>query len=133
MKQFIPDWIQPALLGVVIGALAWWIVLAQGFGWDSASTVNQLASDAARKAVVTYAVPACVARFQREAHPADAWKTLSGTSSWEQGSFVAKSGWIGEPGQKIDPELASAIADRCATELLSLTTFKNAQETSAHN
>jgi hypothetical protein len=76
-----------------------------------------------RDAVVAYAAPACVARFEREPNAAATWQMLKKTHEWEQSDLVVKDGWVAEPGQKLDSDTANAIADACATKILALKTL----------
>lgn len=121
MQLKVPLWVKPAFWGVVVGAVAWWVLLAWQFGWVSAGTAAHMASEAEQKAVVAYAVPACIARFERQPDAATAWKTLKGTDTWSQSDAVRKAGWVGLPDQKLDSDLADAIASSCTPKILALT------------
>ncbi|HUX35915.1 MAG TPA: hypothetical protein VMV71_02670 [Candidatus Paceibacterota bacterium] len=122
MKLEIPVWTKPAVWGVVVGALAWWMVLSS-FGWVSAGTAAQVATQKAQDAVVAYATPVCVARFERQPNVIAAWEVLSKTDDWKQGDHIKDGGWVSEPGQKINSDMADAIATGCATQVLALKTI----------
>jgi hypothetical protein len=123
MSIKLPDWMRPAAWGVAAGALGWWLILASGFGWVSASGATKMATQQAQDAVVAYATPACVARFERQPNAAAAWQGLQKADSWNRNDLVVKDGWVGEPSQKLDSDIANAIADSCATQILALKTL----------
>jgi hypothetical protein len=127
MKISIPTWVKPAFWGVILGALAWWAILAWQFGWVSGGAADRMAEAQAQNAVVAYATPACVARFKQQPDAAVAWQKLKGTDSWKQDDAVRDGGWIGLPDQKLDPELATAIAEACTPKILALTDIGTAQ------
>ncbi len=124
-KSFeVPVWIKPALWGSAVGAVVWWIVLSSGFGWVSAGTAKQMSAQKTQDAVVAYATPACVARFERQPNAVAAWKTLNKTEEWGRSEVIEKGGWIAEPGQKLDStDIAGTIARNCATQLIELKTL----------
>jgi hypothetical protein len=117
----IPSWVKPAFWGAVVGAAGWWAVLSWQFGWVSLGTADLMAQEQAQKAVVAYAAPACVARFERQPNAVAEWKTLKSTDTWSLTDAVRKAGWVGLPGQKLDSDLADAIANSCAPKILALT------------
>jgi len=119
----MPSWTEPAIWALVIGALGWWLILAYGFGWVSAGTAAKIATKKAQDAVVAYATPVCVARFEHQPNAVSAWHTLKKTDEWNQSDLVVKDGWVAEPNQKLDPNTASAIGDACATKILALKTL----------
>ena len=123
MSMKFPVWTGPAAWGVAAGAIGWWLILASGFGWMSAGAATKMATQKAQDAVVAYATPACLARFEREPNAAIAWRGLQKTDSWSRNDLVVKDGWVGEPSQKLDSDTANAIADSCATQILSLKTL----------
>lgn len=119
----IPGWIEPAFWGVAIGAMGWWIILAYGFGWMSAATAAKMSGQKAQDAVVAYAAPVCVARFEQQPNAIAAWQTLKKTDEWDQSDLVVKKGWVAEPGQELDSDTENAIASSCATKILALKTL----------
>jgi len=123
MSMKMPSWTEPVVWALVIGALGWWLILAYGFGWMSAGTAAKITTQKAQDAVVAYATPVCVARFERQPNAASAWQTLKKTDEWNRSDLVVKDGWVAEPGQKLDSDSANAIADTCATKILALKTL----------
>lgn len=119
----ISGWTEPAFWGLLVGALGGWLILAFGFGWMSAGAATKMATQKAEDAVVAYATPACVARFERQPNAVAAWETLKKTDDWNRGDLVVKDGWVAEPSQKLDSGTANAVANTCATQILSLKTL----------
>jgi len=119
----IPGWMAPGFWGIVIGALGGWLILASGFGWMSASAATKMAARKAQDAVVAYATPACVARFERQPNAAAAWAELKKTDDWNRSGVVVKDGWAAEPSQKLDSDTANAVAGACAEKIVALTTL----------
>lgn len=121
MKKIgIPAWTQPALWGALFGAVAWWIALSWGLGWVSPGTAKVAAAKHAQAAVVAYATPACVDRFEAQPGAVAAWKTLKKSEDWSRPDAISKGGWVAMPGQKIDPLMGDAIANACASRLVAL-------------
>lgn len=123
MSMKMPSWTEPVVWALVIGAVGWWLILAYAFGWMSAGAAAKMSTQKARDAVVAYATPVCMARFERQPNAVSAWQTLKKTDEWNQGDLVVKDGWVAEPGQKLDPDTANAIANTCATKILALKTL----------
>jgi hypothetical protein len=117
----IPVWLKPGLLGVAIGALAWWAILASGLGWVSAGTAKQMANSETQSAVVASIAAYCVSRFEQQTNAVASWRALKkAADNYNQDAFIQKGGWILLPGQKLNADTASAVADACATKLLAL-------------
>jgi len=117
----IPSWVKPGIWGAVVGAVAWWAVLAFGFGWMSAGTTKQLADNQTQTAVVAAATPYCVSRFEQQPNAVASWQLLKKSASdYDQSDYVKKGGWATLSGQKPDSDITSAVADACATQLLAL-------------
>ena len=111
MEMKIPAWTAPAVWGILGGGVGWWIVLASGFGWMSSGAAAKMATNEAQDAVVAYATPACVARFERMPDAVAAWKGLESADSWNRGDLVVSKGWVAEPSQKLDNDTTTAVAD----------------------
>lgn len=117
----LPSWLKPAGWGVVLGAIAWWIVLAWGFGWVSAGAAERMAADRTQTAVVAAVTPYCVARFEQQPNVLASWKALKKSAEgYNQGDFLVKGGWAALPSLKLDTDTANAIAGACADKLLAL-------------
>lgn len=117
----IPAWVKPGAWGVVIGAFAWWAVLAFGFGWVSPGTARQRAENETQAAVVAAAAPDCVARFEHQANAVSSWKALQKSAAdYDQNTYLEKGGWVVLPKQGPAAGMDDAVADSCATQLLAL-------------
>ena len=127
MSMKMPGWTEPAIYGVLGGAVGWWLILALGFGWMSAGAAAKMSTQKAQDAVVAYATPACVARFERQPNAVAAWETFKKTDEWSRGDLVVKDGWVAEPSQKLDFNTANAVASTCATKILALKTLAGVQ------
>ena len=124
-----PDWLQPAALGLIAGAAAWWFVLATGLGWMSPDAATQQSAKQAQAAVVAYATPACVARFARQPNAVAIWKKLAKIKEdWTWADFIEKEGGlIAEPLQQLSPDTTAAIASSCAAAVLKLKSIGGVQ------
>lgn len=117
----IPSWVKPGFWGLVLGAVAWWIVLAAGLGWVSPAAAKKMANDQMQAAEVAMVSPYCVSRFEQQANAVASWQALKKSAAdYNQDDFIKKGGWTALPGQKVDPGVVDAIASACATNLLSL-------------
>lgn len=125
--QQVPVWVKPAFWGVAMGAVGWWMILAFAFHWVSAGAAARMVTQKTQEAVVAYATPVCVARFEQQKNPVAAWNDLKKTEEWSRGDLIVKDGWIAEPNQKVDTETANAIADSCAARLMALQTLNGAK------
>ena len=124
----VPAWVKPGLWGLVVGAVAWWAVLAWGFGWMSAGAAAQLASDKTDTALVAAMEPYCVARFEQQANAVDSWKALKKSAAdYSQTDFIKKGGWVELPKQQLDPEVTGQVADQGAMQLLALKSLDGVQ------
>ena len=119
-KITMPTWTQPAMWSAVVGAIAWWIALSWGLGWVSHGTAAKTAAKQAQAAVVAYATPACVDRFESQPNAVAAWTALKKSEDWSRPDAISKAGWVALPGQKIDSEVGDAIANACASKLIAL-------------
>ena len=127
MPLKMPGWAEPAVWGLIVGVAGCWVLLARGFGWMSPVEAATLATQRANDAVVAYATPVCVARFEGQPNAVAAWKTLKKTDEWNRDDLLVKDGWVGEPGQKVAPDTGKIIADACSTQILALKTLDGVQ------
>lgn len=116
----MPVWIKPASIGAVVGAAVWWIALSN-MGWVNASAAAESADAKVKAAVVAYATPACVARFQRQPDAAAARETLSTTDMWQRSEVITEGGWVTAPKQEMDYYIARDVAEKCAEQILAVT------------
>lgn len=128
----IPVWIKPSLWGLAIGAVAWWGVLAWGFGWISPNTARQQADNQMQAAVIAVAAPDCVVRFEHQTNAVASWHALKKSAdNYDQDGYIEKGGWALVPKQKSDSNIVDAVADACANRLLALKQLNGVILTSA--
>jgi hypothetical protein len=110
----VPQWMKPALWGVVVGVVGIMIV---GFGWGEwvlGSTAERMAKDRADAAVTAVLVPICVERFMGQADAAAKLAAFQNTASWQQSQLLERGGWATATGVT-DPN--KAVARGCAQQL----------------
>lgn len=102
--------LKPFAWGLVIGAFSWWIALAYGFGWTSASTAREEAARQTQQAVIAAMAPVCADRFLALPNAAVKKTSLAKASSWNRDEFFPEQ-WVTLPGESSpDPELVSACS-----------------------
>jgi hypothetical protein len=104
-----PVWIQPALLGAGVGAIAMAIV---GFGWGGWVT-GGAARDAAAKestaAIVAALTPYCLERSENDPQSIQVLAELKAASTYNRRGIVEKAGWATPLGaEKPNTALAQA-------------------------
>jgi hypothetical protein len=105
------DSLKRLLQGAFIGFVATCVIGFNWGGWTLGSTAKQMADTSASSAVVAVLAPICVEKFQRAADAGVNLAELKKVSSWQQGTFVEKGGWVNQTGTK---STDVAIADACA-------------------
>jgi len=93
----------------------------------SAGNAAKMSSQKAQDAVVAYATPVCVARFEQQPNAVAAWQTLKKTEDWNRGDTIVKDGLVAEPNQKLDDGIANAVASNCAEKIMALKTIAGVQ------
>jgi hypothetical protein len=83
-------------------------------GWTTAGTANKMASERADTAVVAALTPICVEKFLQNSDAKANLAILQKiSSSWEQGDYLEKGGWVTQPGAtSSDYHLARACAEK---------------------
>jgi hypothetical protein len=110
-----PQWLKPALIGAVIGAVALGFVGFKGAGWMTAEAASRSASSRSSGEVVAALLPICVVQAEADAkYPARLAK-LKGQPSYQQSQTVVESGWATMPGSE-KPHLA--LSRECAKQLV---------------
>ncbi len=115
----IPEWVKPAIVGGIIGAIAISIV---GFSADwvvSNSKASEMATDQSDHAVIAALTPICVAQFkaQTPANQTTQLAALEKESSYKRDDFVIDQGWATMPGSDTP---AKEIGRSCADELMKM-------------
>jgi hypothetical protein len=107
--------IKPALWGAVGGAVALALVGFGWGGWKTAASARDLVAAGSQEAVVVALSPFCVEKFNAQADASAKLGELKKLASYEQGSFVERSGWATFQDDKPNSDVARA----CAEALLS--------------
>ena len=111
--------IEPILWGAAGGAVVLAVVGFIWGGWLTGGTAQQLAEDAAEKAVRDRLTPICVAQYNRDPEKDQKLKEMKKMDHWNRGDYVEKQGWSTMPGEK-DPD--SAVSIKCADLLSKIST-----------
>lgn len=107
--------VKPALWGAVGGAVALAIVGFTWGGWVTASSATSMAQDHANTEIAKVLAPICFLQFQQQPDANAKMVELKGiTSSYQQASFVEKSGAAMMPGSD---KTLKGVSQACA-ELL---------------
>ena len=103
------------LWGAAGGAAVLAIVGFTFVGWVTGGTAQEMAADAAEKAVIDRLAPICVEQYNRDPEKDQKLKEMKELDSWKRDDYVGKQGWATMPGEK-DPD--RPVSTKCA-ELLS--------------
>ena len=119
MNVKFPEWIKPAIWGVVAGAVLFAII---GFstGWVVTSgTAQEMAERRKNEAILAALTPVCVAQFKSQAQQVRSRElaALEAEDSWQREEYVVEQGWATMPGAK---EPNTEVAEACASELMKL-------------
>ncbi|MBX6329960.1 MAG: hypothetical protein IRY89_15440 [Pseudolabrys sp.] len=113
-KQDIKQKATIAGAGVVVGAVAWWIVLANVFGWMSPTTAAQQTSDAVEAKLDEALAPLCADRFME--NKAALAKFAAAGADYDRNEIVQKA--VPKLGSTtVDYQLADHCTDVIATRL----------------
>jgi hypothetical protein len=102
------------LQGIAVGAVASVVIGFSWCGWMTESSANKLAAERADTAVVAALTPICVEKFLQNSDAKANLAVLQKIStSWEQGDYLQKGGWVTQPGAtSSDYHLARACAEK---------------------
>lgn len=103
----VPEWVKPAVWGVVGGAIAAIIVGFFWGGWVTSGTAGQMAAASAETAIIQAFTPLCVAKAEQEP---EQLALLEEESSWKQDDFVVEAGWVSNVKEKYRDDVAKACA-----------------------
>ena len=108
-----PNWVRPAILGGVVGAICLGVVGFAGAGWLTASKAAANASDRANIQVVAALLPICVHQAEADLNFADRLTSLKGKQqSFQRSAAVEGWGWATMPGsERSNSQLARACAE----------------------
>lgn len=107
-----PNWVKPAVLGGVVGAICLGIVGFTGAGWLTASKAAANASDRANSEVVAALLPICLHQAEADPNFATRLTSLKGKQQeFQRYSSVEEWGWATMPGsERANASLARACA-----------------------
>ncbi|RMH50552.1 MAG: hypothetical protein D6686_06065 [Alphaproteobacteria bacterium] len=103
----MPDWVKPAIWGVIGGAAAAIVVGFVWGGWVTGSTAQRMEAASAESAILQAFTPLCVARAQ---DAPDKIALLKAEKSWKQDDFVIEAGWVANVGESFRADVARACA-----------------------
>jgi hypothetical protein len=111
----IPAWVQPAVYGAVVGAVALAIV---GFstwgGWMTRSGAKQAAATETASGIATALTPYCVAKSKSDPASAAVLAELKAATGYNRRGVIEKAGWATPLGaDKPNTQLAAS----CEIEL----------------
>ena len=107
----VPTYVEPAVWGVIGGAVA---AIAIGFwwgGWVTGGTAEKMAAASGQEATVLALTPLCVIKAEQQP---DQMVLLKKADSWNRGEIVIKAGWVANVNEKY----RSAVASACATTVV---------------
>ena len=110
------DWekVKLGLWGAAGGAVVLAIVGFNWGGWVTGSTAQEMAADAAEKAVVDRLAAICVEQYNRDPEKDQKLKKMMEIDSWNRDGYVREQGWGTMPGEK-DPD--RRVSSQCANLL----------------
>ena len=111
--------IEPILWGAAGGAVVLAVVGFMWGGWVTGSTAQQLAEDAAGKAVRDRLTPICVAQYNRDPEKDQKLEEMKKMETYQRGDYVKKQGWSTMPGEK---DSHYAVSEKCADLLSKIST-----------
>ena len=104
------SYMKPITWGAISGGIAWWVILAFGFGWMSAGTAQKLAQQRADQAVVAALAPVCAEKFMAQPDANAKKEALAKASSWNRRDMFTKQ-WVTLPGENVpDRDLVEACS-----------------------
>ncbi|MFT5506824.1 MAG: hypothetical protein ACI845_004353 [Gammaproteobacteria bacterium] len=106
-----PEWIQPAIWGMICGGIGTVMVGFSYGGWVLPETAKQMETASAELAIIKAFTPLCVARAESQTDNLAALKT---EIKWKRDDFVIGVGWVDDVSQ----DYRSEVAKVCATSLI---------------
>lgn len=105
------------LQGLALGVAATMIIGFSWGGWMTTRSAQEMARQRSDAALVSALAPICVDKFRNSNNVAANTDELKKTTSFMQGSFIARGGWATTIGSN---EPNSVVADACANMLSSM-------------
>ncbi len=110
----VPEWLKPAFLGAIAGAIALAIVGFSWGGWMTDAAAQKLASDHARMEVVAALVPICIEQSKQDPQVGETIAELKEVNSYQRANVLMAAGWATMPGSS-DPN--RGVANACVEQL----------------
>lgn len=111
----LPEWTNPAVGGMLVGAVA---AAAIGFGvggWMTEASADKLVRAETQAALVSALVPICLNQAQDDPQRTPKMARLQSASTWSQDDVVSENGWATMPGAE---KPARGVAEACAESLI---------------
>jgi hypothetical protein len=106
-----PEWIKPAVWGVIGGAVAAIIIGFAWGGWVTGGTAGRMEAASAEAAVVEALTPLCVVKAEQQP---EKLVSLKEESSYQRDTFVVEAGWV----DNVSEKYRSDVAESCATAVV---------------
>jgi len=103
----VPEWVKPAVWGVIGGAIAAIVIGFAWGGWVTGGTAGLMETASAEAAVVQAFTPLCVAKAEQQPEKLG---PLKEESSYQRDDFVIEAGWVDNVSEKYRAEVAEACA-----------------------
>ena len=103
----VPEWVKPAVWGVIGGAIAAIVIGFVWGGWVTGGTATKMEAASAEVAVIQAFTPLCVAKAQEEPEQI---VRLKAENSWKQDDFVVEAGWVANVTEAYRADVARACA-----------------------
>lgn len=110
----IPEWVQPALLGAVVGAAALAFVGFSYGGWVTGATAEKHSVTKTAEGVALALTPYCVARSKDDPAAATVLAELKAATGYNRRGVLEKAGWATPVGAD---KPNSLLAAACEAEL----------------
>jgi hypothetical protein len=103
----LPEWLKPAIWGVIGGAIAAIVIGFAWGGWVTGGTATKMEAASAEVAVIQAFTPLCVAKAQEQPEQI---VLLKAEKSWDQDDFVVEAGWVANVNETYRADVARACA-----------------------
>jgi len=106
--MYVPEWVKPAVWGVIGGAIAAMVIGFSWGGWVTGGTAGQMETASAKAAIIQAFVPLCVAKAEQQPEKLVALKE---ESRWKHDDFVVEAGWVDNVSEKYRVDVARSCAE----------------------
>lgn len=110
-----PEWLQPALIGAVVGGAVVALAGFAGAGWMTGAAADRMGQAMADRQVVSALVPVCLERAQADPDRAAKMATIrQPTTAARQRDALLATGWAATAG---NAAISGALATACVAAL----------------